>query len=628
MVFSKNIANYFFTKGPDIYNGDKVKNMYSCKSKEITGRDCCSVKNSFSLMATAGYSNLRIHLAGCIPDYQAIYDNRVVDENMKSPTNVVAEKKVVITADKTSRNVYCWIEWVINANLHLDFVDTRLTNKNSCLDPITKNVLIKYLDQLGFECEGVLSDILPNHFGLVIDNWDDSNYSGLFASWFDEQSQTSKTCFLRLLPLARPRYDVDDHVSALESALSNVGKTLNNVAVLMGKNTDINVTMARAAGIPFLGCFSDRLNAGVKLFLDPFKKELGVILTLISALSTRKMSAILRENGCEFRPNKFVASRRTSSYRILKVYFHIRPHLSSDPRLQIDSILQLLPSAEQDATLCELNEDLKKFELVSKGLQSPESNLFEARAALDWLAEKYPQTAPVFGLDFTDPLSRVFEKGIVKVQGGLEAQLTSEETVALERFLVNRVDSSSPAEHQEDCFEAIVKRARKGCSMLPMTKYSNLSYIVTDTNVIQRQFPSSLDVWHTDRAYLSPSMMELRLFLVSNTELWNEQLVAKCRFNPRQSQMLPPSSPSSSSSSSSSLVTVQAHYHVRNKHDSDNGAAMLPFPWPIAKLDSSDMANHRMQFLEVGEDGEYWDDEDVGYARRTTDWTLDLAFEI
>lgn len=628
MVFSRSIAHYFFTKGPDIYKDDKLKNVYSCRSKEITGRDCCSVKNLFTLLSTAGYSNLRIHLAGCIPDYQAIYDNRTTDDSERSPPRVIAEKRVTATIDKTSRNIYCWIDWIIKANLHLSFVDDRLTVKNTSLDPISQNVLLKYLDQLGFECEGVLSGLLPNNFGLVIDAWDDTNYSGLFASWYDEQLQTSRTCFLRLLPLARPRYDVEDHVKALENALGNVGKTLNNVAVLMGKNTDVNISMARVAGIPFLGCFADRLNAGVKLFLDPYKKELDVIVTLISALSTRKNCTILRENGCEFRSNKYVTSRKSSSYRILKVYIQIRPYLKSDPRFQIDSIQQLLPSAEQDATLGVLHEDLKKFELVSKGLQSPESNLFEARAGLDWLAEKYPQTAPVFGLDFKDPLSHVFERGIVKVQGGLESQLTSDESVALERFLLvnNRVDPLSTVDHQEDCFEAIIKRARKDCNMLPMTKYSNLSFIVTDTNVIQHLFPTSLDVWHTDRAQISPSIMELKLFLTCNPGLWDELLVTKCRLNPRQSQML--FSSSSQSSSSSSIVTVQAHYHIRNKHDTDNGGdAMLPFPWPVAKLDSSDLAGHRMQFLEAGEDGEYWDDEDIGFARRTTDWTLDLAFE-
>ena len=52
---------------------------------------------------------------------------------------------------------------------------------------------MKYLDQLSFDCEGVLEKALPDRFGILFDGWDDdgnaTNFLGIFVTWFCEKQQ-------------------------------------------------------------------------------------------------------------------------------------------------------------------------------------------------------------------------------------------------------------------------------------------------------------------------------------------------------------------------------------------------------------------------------------------------------
>ena len=51
----------------------------------------------------------------------------------------------------------------------------------------------------------------------------------------------------------------------------------------MGDNTATNLAIARRSGKPFPGCFSHRLNLGVKVSLRPYRVELELINSLMVA---------------------------------------------------------------------------------------------------------------------------------------------------------------------------------------------------------------------------------------------------------------------------------------------------------------------------------------------------------
>ena len=177
MSFGKEIALYFYTKGPDIQYGGKIKNHFSCKCEALTNRLCSSLNRLFSIVCANGYSNLKTHLLTCIPNSQTIYDDRDI---------VVADLRNFVNVDKKTNNIFKWCELVVSENLCFSYVEKKLVHENSCREPISRCTLMKYLDSLGFEVQLVLANLLPEKFGLIFDGWDDgssTNYFGVFVIW-------------------------------------------------------------------------------------------------------------------------------------------------------------------------------------------------------------------------------------------------------------------------------------------------------------------------------------------------------------------------------------------------------------------------------------------------------------
>ena len=108
-------------------DGPRKKNIYKCRSNEIVGRECCSIKNSFAVIVNAGFTNLRNHLKECVPDYEALFAGREQAQDIRQH----------IVVDKTSQNIYGWIDWVITDNLPFNFVEKPTTRKYSRKDPIS-----------------------------------------------------------------------------------------------------------------------------------------------------------------------------------------------------------------------------------------------------------------------------------------------------------------------------------------------------------------------------------------------------------------------------------------------------------------------------------------------------------
>ena len=95
---------------------------------------------------------------------------------------------------------------------------------------------MKYLDQLGYEVEGILAKILPDRFAVSFDGWDNgnnTNYCGVFVMWYDAVMEKDRVYLLRLAPLLRADdYGADSHIETLKGFLARVGKTMDNVVVL------------------------------------------------------------------------------------------------------------------------------------------------------------------------------------------------------------------------------------------------------------------------------------------------------------------------------------------------------------------------------------------------------------
>jgi hypothetical protein len=83
-------------------------------------------------------------------------------------------------------------------------------------------------------------------------------------------------------------YGADSHLESIEKFLTNLGKTMVNVTVMMGDNCTTNLSLANKANKPFIGCYSHRLNLAVKSFVRPQQLLLSKINSLMVFLWTKK----------------------------------------------------------------------------------------------------------------------------------------------------------------------------------------------------------------------------------------------------------------------------------------------------------------------------------------------------
>jgi hypothetical protein len=145
---------------------------------------------------------------------------------------------------------------------------------------------------LSWEVEGILEDILPEKFGMLFDGWDDgnsTNYFGIFVIWWDEKRLQNRVYLLRLCPLLRSdNYGADSHLESIEKFLANLGKTMDDVTIMMGDNCTTNLSLANKANKPFIGCYSHRLNFAVKYFVRPQQLLLSKINSFMVFLSPKK----------------------------------------------------------------------------------------------------------------------------------------------------------------------------------------------------------------------------------------------------------------------------------------------------------------------------------------------------
>lgn len=341
--FNQEFALFFFNKGQDIVlDGGKIKNFYNCKSDTVVGRKCISQHNAFSVTKSAGYTNLKSHLVQCIPEYETKYAARASRDGNSSSQNVV---------DRISSNLYGWINLVVTGDLPFSYVSRPLVRQHSRLNSISPITLLKYLDQLGFECEGVLIGVLPDRFGLLFDGWDDGYYIGTFVNWYDEKKQKVVTYLLRLTPSLRNDDFVDSHVEIISGFLNDVDKSWDNVVVIMGANTPNNVAIAHRSHKPFLGCYANRLELGVVEQIKAIESLLNKVNTLAVALLSKKRVGQLRRDSSLKQPLRRTKGSWAGTYSMLESYFQYRPFLNTGTWVTNEDIVDLLPTSDENIQL-------------------------------------------------------------------------------------------------------------------------------------------------------------------------------------------------------------------------------------------------------------------------------------
>ena len=548
--FGKEMAHFFFSKGNEIVENGKTRAIFTCKCNALCAK-------TFKIVISAGYGNLKGHLIACKPNFQALYDNRAAGGDLLNFVDI----------DKKCYNIFKWCELVVSENLCFSYVEKKLVRENSCRDPISRSTLMKYLDSLGYEVQGVLANIVPDKFGLVFDGWDSGssvNFFGVFVIWWDEKRKANRVYLLRLCPLIdETDLGAQSHLDSIISFLSDIDRTLDNVVCMMGDNCTVNLSLAHKAHKPFIGCHSHRLNLAVNLFIAPHQLHINKVRSfmeysslndfinlytqhlitlliyvfqinrLMVSLSTKKNAATLRLIGCRLKPVKLFVVKWSGIYNMLHRYIAIRQYLNPDAWVDIASVVDHIPTAAAHLEILQIFEDLKKFQDLSMELQKENGSLATARGGCDWLRQQFPITNAKLGPNFCHSRNRAFESGVTKVQSNNEANLTAAEKIALEPLLKNNVEVvDDPADEEDVSLQGHLKRQRLEPLAL-LTNYMVLLFILASTNLVERLFSMTRKIYTEDRKRMTPDTLELIMFLKINMELWDEKLVYKIRRNPR-----------------------------------------------------------------------------------------------
>ena len=166
--------------GKDIYGCCFVKHPTE-QNKHV----CNSCKDTIKAdVAKHGYQNCKVHLK---LNHEHDWEGwvKAYKQGGKGPID-----KFFCTPSDKAKNIYEWIEWIVEDNLPFYFVERKNTRTKSKLKKISKRSVKKYMTLLVCEVKNVIRKRLPSTFGLIIDGWsiDSDHYSGIFATFTDEVS--------------------------------------------------------------------------------------------------------------------------------------------------------------------------------------------------------------------------------------------------------------------------------------------------------------------------------------------------------------------------------------------------------------------------------------------------------
>lgn len=115
--------------------------------------------------------------------------------------------------------------------------------------------------------------LLPAKFGIILDGWSEggTHFVGVFASYRnieDPMADKHGNCrvLLSMAPLLDERsFTAEEHLHYIKYVLEIYGKTIENIAYLVGDNCSTNRSLSDLSKVPLIGCYSHKLNLAVQV---------------------------------------------------------------------------------------------------------------------------------------------------------------------------------------------------------------------------------------------------------------------------------------------------------------------------------------------------------------------------
>ena len=344
-----------------------------------------------------------------------------------------------------------------------------------------RTTLVKMMFSLFLNCKQKLIDELSNvtKFSLMLDGW--SRHSKHYVcvvicySLLNKPYNERLLCF-RTLP-KEVSMSAEDHIELLDEVMADYGLRLDNCVALVGDHASVNTKMSKLLKIPLIGCWSHRLNLGVK---EVFKndKELSRCLRKVhnymSFLKTNKGAAHLEQEvggAPGFKAIIENKTRWTSSFQMLERYAKQEDQgLVKKMTIARRDILgsakkHLYRHAElsQSESVRVTEETRKMKEVLHKAtnmLQERGLTCSKGKLILDMVTANYPALETWFQ-KFKDKggiPSESFENGLVKLQRNEADTLTRDEEKAVRKLLLKKGNRAPSTEEDPKVLLCLSKR--------------------------------------------------------------------------------------------------------------------------------------------------------------------------
>ncbi|ETM34740.1 hypothetical protein L914_18230 [Phytophthora nicotianae] len=273
----------------------------------------------------------------------------------------------------------------------------------------------------------------------------------------------------------------------IADTLSRYNKPWEAVHFMVADNCSVNQYIgSREGGLPMVGCASHRFNLAVTDYLTSYEALLSKIHALMTKLRTIKGRAILRR-VTDLSPLHRYDTRWSSTYAIVQRYTKLKPALNSlgHGTLVECGIQTLLLQKTESECAHEILEVLADFEGVTKTLQRSTLTL-----------------------------------------SGRKEQLSAAERADFRRTGRDVTEETSPTQAAQ---LSLVQQAFKKRKVSKRSLYADVAFIPPTSNECERFFSSVKLVYSDLRKRLDVSTLEVLMFLMYNSDLWDVYTIESAR---------------------------------------------------------------------------------------------------
>ena len=574
----------------DVFSSNK--NLYECyfitDEEDKDKYKCRECEKTLTQRKGTGYANLVSHVKSAHTDswrdkvrsfvksahtdsWRDKFRSFVNGKNINGPMD-----KFVKQPSPKAKNIYGWLEWIIEDNLPLTFCNKVTSKKYANLNSITTKTLKTYMRLVNNYAFKKIRERAPKSFGLIIDGWTigSEHYYAIFMTWTDTTNGIDTVVeHLIYFGVAEgvDEATVFEHIDeefkhfgltaadwfdvicdALNEALGLSQQDENYVSLenfskivkfISMDNCSTNRKLSIDSGSPMVGCASHRLNLAVQKMLGAEEKRNrdGIITIpasqmqllvrkvdlLMGELKTLKNSALLRTQTF-LQPERRNATRWSSLFQMLLKWQRLRLHVAAVNNFA-DKVNELTPSSVENRMLDEFTGKLKDFVSVSKLIQSggeKRKYLYEVKALFRKLVEDYGEEFALAEIkqDADIVLNKHFENGIAKIQACNEEALSQQEKAAVKIFLRPTSRSEASVEEKEDDSElSYVEQAVRAVQSQKRqrtykSKYRPTGHVSPTANIVERFNSQAKLIMSDRRKSMNPDTLNMILILKATSK--------------------------------------------------------------------------------------------------------------